>query len=288
MTCQVFAFKGNSLTWPEKAHQAGVYLTIALGFAIPISTSLTDLLALLILILWFLAGHYKTFVDQVRHPLVRASLLLFLIFVLAMIYTPVSFGEAGKMLKKYRELLYLIFFIPFLATEQHRIWAQWAFGLAMVVTLLVSFYTFYFSSESLNKDLMGLAFKDSINQSFLLAAFAFGLMTYVLSHKNNKRYTIGLSALFALATANLFFVVDGRTGYVLFYLLFIVFMAQRFKWRFTIYGLLVLLIGTSAPLSTVESSCSLICCSPALPTLMRAADLTRIEPGTCTKSSMVR
>jgi len=230
------------MTWTEKAHQAGVFLTIALGFVIPLSTSLTDLLATLILVLWFLAGHYKTFMDQVRNPLVRASLLLFLIFVLAMIYTPVSFGEAGKMLKKYRELLYLIAFIPFLSTKRHRTWAQCAFGLSMVVTLIASFYTFYFPPESLDKEFLGQAFKDSINQSFLLAVFAFGLMTYALSHINNKRYMIGLSALFILATVNLFFIVNGRTGYVLFYLLFIVFLAQRFKWRFAIYGLLVLLI----------------------------------------------
>ena len=211
------------MTWTEKAHQAGVFLTIALGFVIPLSTSLTDLLATLILVLWFLAGHYKTFMDQVRNPLVRASLLLFLIFVLAMIYTPVSFGEAGKMLKKYRELLYLIAFIPFLSTKRHRTWAQCAFGLSMVVTLIASFYTFYFPPESLDKEFLGQAFKDSINQSFLLAVFAFGLMTYALSHINNKRYMIGLSALFILATVNLFFIVNGRTGYVLFYLLFIVF-----------------------------------------------------------------
>ncbi len=230
------------MTWTEKAHQAGVFLTIALGFVIPLSTSLTDLLATLILVLWFLAGHYKTFMDQVRNPLVRASLLLFLIFVLAMIYTPVSFGEAGKMLKKYRELLYLIAFIPFLSTKRHRTWAQCAFGLSMVVTLIASFYTFYFPLESLGKEFLGQAFKDSINQSFLLAVFAFGLMTHALSHINNKRYVIGLSALFILATVNLFFIVNGRTGYVLFYLLFIVFLAQRFKWRFAIYGLLVLLI----------------------------------------------
>jgi O-antigen ligase len=242
MTSQTFVIKGNALTWSEKAHQAGVFLTIALGFAIPVSTTLTDLLVTLVLVLWFLAGHYKTFVHQARHPLVRASLLLFLIFILAMIYTPVSFGEAGKMLKKYRELLYLIALIPFLCTEKHRAWAQWAFGLAMVVTLLVSFYTFYFPPEGLHITLRGHAFKDRINHSFLLAAFAFGVMTYIMIHKNNKRYVLGLSTLFILATVNLFFMVNGRTGYVLFYLLLIVFLAQQFKWRFTFYGLLVLLI----------------------------------------------
>ena len=242
MTSQDFILKGNSMTWSEKAHQAGVYLTIALGFFIPISTSLTDVLALLILVLWFLAGHYKTFVDQVKNPLVRASLLLFLVFIIAMIYTPVSFGEAGKMLKKYRELLYLIAFIPFLATVRHRTWAQFAFGLSMVVTLFVSFFAFYFPPEGQDINLLGHAFKDRVSHSTLMAAFAFGLMTYAFVCKNNKRFVVGLSVFFILATANLFFVVNGRTGYVFFYLLVIIFLAQQFKWRFSVYGLLVLLL----------------------------------------------
>jgi len=242
MTSQVFDFKGSSMTWSEKTHQAGVFLTIALGFFIPISTSLTDVLALLILILWFLAGHYKTVVDQVRHPLVRASLLLFLVFILAMLYTPASFGEAGRMLKKYRELLYLIALIPFLAKERHRTWAQCAFALAMVVTLIVSCFAFYFPPEGQAPALLGHAFKDRVSHSFLVAAFAFGLMTYALTYKNDKRYVIGLSVLFILATGNLFFMVNGRTGYVLFYLLVVVFLAQRFKWRFAFYGLLLLLV----------------------------------------------
>lgn len=237
------------MTWSEKAHQAGVCLTITLGFVISLSTSLTDLLAILILILWFLAGHHKTFMDQLRNPLVHASLLLFLIFILATTYTPASFAEAGKTLKKYRELLYLIALIPFLSKAQYRTWAQCAFGLSMVVTLIVSFYTLLFPPENLAQDFTGSAFKDRIDHSFLLAAFLFGVITYAFANKLNKRYMIGLILLFILGMVNLFFVADGRTGYVLFYMLFILFLAQQFKWRFTIYGLLGILIFNFALIS---------------------------------------
>ena len=242
MVSKAVEFKENTLSWSGKAHRAGVFLVISLGFAIPISTSLTDLLASLVLVLWFFAGHYKTLGTQIRHPLVRAALLLFLIFVLTMIYSSASLGEAGKMLKKYRELVYLLFFIPFLAVEQHRTWAQCAFGLAMVLTLIVSFYTFYFPTEGLPLSLSGHAFKYRVDHSFLMAAFLFGLMTYVVAFKNNKRYVVGLSILCLLAAINLFFMVSGRTGYILFFLLFIVFLAQQFKWRYAFYGLLLLLV----------------------------------------------
>ena len=127
------------MTWTQKAHQAGVFLTIGSGFVIPISTSLTGLFATLALVCWFLAGHFKTFADQVRsNPLVRAALLLFLVLVVGLIYTSAPFADAGHMLKKYRELLFLMVFISFLTTERYRALAQQAFALAMVVSLIPS------------------------------------------------------------------------------------------------------------------------------------------------------
>lgn len=232
------------MTWSGKAHQAGILLTLALGFTIPISTSLTDLLALLILILWFFAGHYKTFVDQVRsNPLVQASLLLFLILIVGMFYTPVPLGEAGKMLKKYRELLYLVFFIPFLVKEEHRDWAQKAFVLAMLLTLAVSFYKFFSYPDNMDPALRtGNAFKDSIVHSFLMAVFAFGLMTHILS-KTIARNRIAVAiGVFVAATVNLFFMTDGRTGFVIYYLLGALLVIQQCKWRIAAIGIIALVI----------------------------------------------
>lgn len=230
------------MTWAEKAHQSGIFLTVALGFAIPVSTSLTDILGVLVLVMWFFAGHYKTVKNLVRsNPVVQASLLLFLILIVGMIYTPVSFGEAGKVLKKYRELLLLVFLIPFLAKEEHRDWAQKAFALAMLLTLVFSFYKFFSYPDNLDPALRtGNAFKDSIIHSFLLAVFAFGLMTHILHKRIDRSRIIAAIGVFIVATVNLFFMTDGRTGFVIYYLLGFLLVIQQFKWRMAVLGMVAL------------------------------------------------
>jgi len=240
------------MTWSDKAHQAGVFLTIGSGFVIPISTTLTDLFTTLALVCWFLAGHFKTFVEQVRsNPLVRAALLLFLVLGVGMIYTSAPFVDAGHMLKKYRELLFLMVFISFLSTERYRTLALQAFALAMVVALVASFYKVIFLLDPLSIDLgLGSPFKTRIPYSFLLAIFAFGIMTHILFKKYPRKYVMALSAIFILVTFNLFFMVNGRTGYVIFYLLGILLLIQKFKWRAT-YGL-ILFVALHFGLSSVS------------------------------------
>ncbi len=242
------------MTWTQRAHQAGVFLTIGAGFVIPISTTLTDLFTALALLCWFLAGHYKTFAEQVRsNPLVRAALLLFLVLVVGLIHTSASFADAGRMLKKYRELLLLMVFISFLATERFRELAVQAFALAMVVSLIVSFYKFYFLLDPLHPGFtLGSPFKTRTPYSFLLAVFAFGIMAHILFKKYPRKHVIALSAIFMVATFNLFFMVNGRTGYVIFYLLGILLLVQKFKWR-AVYGL-VMLVALHWGLSAVSDT----------------------------------
>lgn len=231
------------MTWTQKAHQAGIFLTIGSGFVIPISTTLTDLFTALALLCWLLAGHYKTFAEQVRsNPLVRAALLLFLVLVVGLIYTSASFADAGRILKKYQELLFLMVFISFLTTERFRELAVQAFALAMVVSLIVSFYKFYFVLDPLHPGFtLGSPFKSRIPYSFLLAVFAYGIMTHILFKKYPRKHVMALSAVFTLVTFNLFFMINGRTGYVIFYLLGTLILIQKFKWR-AAYGLVLFVV----------------------------------------------
>ena len=245
------------MNWTERAHQAGVCGTLALGLALPISTSLTDALAALVLVLWFAAGHFKTVVHQVRsNPLVSAALCLFLILALGMLYSPVSLKVAAKGLKKYRELLYLIFLIPFLATEKHRIWAQAAFGSGMLVALIFSCIKYFINPEHpVPISGMGAAFKDSVIHSFLLAVFAFGLMVHILFGRQDKRKVMILGAAFLVVTLHLFFMVDGRTGFVLYFLLGVLLAIQKFKWKGAVIGLM-LLAGLHLGLNAVSETYS--------------------------------
>lgn len=229
--------------WPQRAHKAGRYLAVATGFILPLSSSLTDACTLLVLVLWFAAGHYKQFWRQVRtHAVIRSSLLLLAVLAIGVLYTSAPWGEALGILKKYRELIFILAFVPFLVEEADRKRALLAFGAAMGVTLLVSFYQVYLAPETQTfRYSQGTPFKSAITHSLFMAMFAFGLITHLVRHRENKKGMAGWGLLLALAVFNLFFMVDGRTGYVIFYLLALLFVIQTFKWRAAALGLAALI-----------------------------------------------
>ncbi|HEC83777.1 MAG TPA: hypothetical protein ENI48_00825, partial [Thioploca sp.] len=76
-------------------------LAVLIGFSIPISVALTNILCPLALLLMLAEGQYKQkFSTLRRHPIVAAAVLLFAVMVLGFFYTPVSFLEAGRILDK--------------------------------------------------------------------------------------------------------------------------------------------------------------------------------------------
>ncbi|CAI2719218.1 O-antigen ligase family protein [Nitrospina watsonii] len=240
--------------WQQRAHKAGLWLTVLTGAIIPLSTSLTEIFTTLVGVLWLAAGHYKNLWSQVRsHPLVRSSLLLYAALGVGVLYTEAAMPDWLGMLRKYRELLLVVVFMTFLDSAWARKAALKAFGAAMVVTLLASFYKFYLVPASLDPNLrVGLPFKNSITHSLLMAVFAFGLVTHVFHHRDDKGTVWKLSALLAVAIFNLFFMVDGRTGYVVFYLLGLLFLFQKFRFRVAVAGL-VLLAGFHFILSSTST-----------------------------------
>ncbi|MGP0628409.1 O-antigen ligase family protein [Nitrospina sp. 32_T5] len=226
----------------SRAHKAGLWLTVLTGAVIPVSTSLTEILTTLVLVLWFVAGHHKTFWTRMRsHPVARSAVILYLMLILGVLYTSADLRDAFGILGKYRELILIVAYLSFLDNDKTRRMCLVAFGAAMVLTLMGSFFQYYIASPSTDPNLrVGLPFKNSITHSLLMAVFAFGLMVHVFSRRENRNRIIALSVLLAVVVFNLFFMVDGRTGYVLFYLLGFLFLFQKFKLRYAMMGVAVL------------------------------------------------
>lgn len=229
--------------WSSRAHKAGLWMTVLTGAVIPVSTSLTEIFTTLVAVLWFAAGHHKAFWQCMRsHPVARAGALLYLMLILGVLYTSGDLRDAFGILGKYRELILIVAFLSFLEDDKTRRLGLKAFGAAMVVTLAASCYLYYFAPPSLDPNLrVGLPFKNSITHSLLMAVFAFGLMVHMFSHRRSRNATIGLSVLIILVVFNLFVLTDGRTGYVLFYLLGLLFLFQKFKLRYAAIGVVVLI-----------------------------------------------
>jgi O-antigen ligase len=156
-----------------------IILTILIGFAIPISTALTNILCPLAFLLLLLEGGYQQkwtfFLARLKNnPIIVVALLLFSMIGIGFFYTSVSMSEAGLMLDKYRELLYIPLFILLFREEKTRRWGLYAFMTAMGITLLVS-YLMTVTGLPLGKGIPenAFVFKNYITQSTLMALAAY-------------------------------------------------------------------------------------------------------------------
>ncbi|OGQ95298.1 MAG: hypothetical protein A2521_03495 [Deltaproteobacteria bacterium RIFOXYD12_FULL_57_12] len=180
------------------------------------------------------------------NPVACVAFLLFAGLVLGMTYGPANKDEALGWLVKYRELLLVVVLIPFLAEERARAWAMYAFFAGVFVSLLISF------GMGLGvlpfKQAWGPSILSRITHSAFVAYFAFWAAHRFFSDDNKK--WLWLLALI-LGVYNIFFMIASRTGYVIFVLLALLFIYQRFSWRYRLIGvgLLVAMLAVFLSLS---------------------------------------
>lgn len=221
---------------PAIAHTAGGYSIAILISAIYFSTALAIIMTGVLALLWLVSGHYKHGFSLLKtQPVAQWSLLLLLCFLLGFSYGEATSSDAFAMLKKYRELLFIPLLIPFLNSERYRHWAWLAFIAASVVTVVGS----QLMAIGLFGDHAALSpsFKSRITHSIFIAFFAF-----FSSHKafdSQGLMRLLWLALLLLCLNNLFFVVNGRTGQLIFVALALLFAVQRLNRK----GLLIAVLA---------------------------------------------
>lgn len=202
----------------------GGYIAILLILTLPFSTALTIILSAILLLLWLSSAQFMALPTLLKqNPITLFALLLFFCLALGIAYSTAPSGTAFSTFSKYRELLLLALLPPFFQSEFTRRWAWNAFIIASIVTLLGS-YVIYFGLIDYMQP-ADPSIKNRITHSLLMAFFAFFCM-----HKSLQadKYRLFYIALLALCIHNLFFIVSGRTGQLIFLLLMLLFYIQRF------------------------------------------------------------
>ncbi|WP_411728074.1 O-antigen ligase family protein [Methyloglobulus sp.] len=169
-----------------------------------------------------------------KSPVATWALLLFSCFIVGLGYGHVPNDEAFSVIRKYRELLFIPLLSCFFTNERYRIWAWKAFVVASVVTLVGSYLMDFGILDMLRYKTYTL--KSRITHSILIAFFMF-----FCAHKVHleKKYKAWYLIALLLGIYNLFFVVEGRTGQLVFMFLVPLFAGQRFGKK----GLFVSLLG---------------------------------------------
>ena len=227
-------------------------IAIALGFSIPISVALDNILLGLILAAWLASGNFRDKLGAIKaNPVALAALLLFGLLTLGLAYGTRNPGDGLRYWGKYSDLLFVPVFITVFRSEQARDDALKALGGALVLSLLVSFIAhtgllFDNPLVPLNNADTPVGFKYSITHSLLMSfgAFACVLVARRAASAATRAALIGLALI---AACNVLFIVFSRTGYVVLAALMLYFFITQFRWRGLVAALAlgVLLFGAA-------------------------------------------
>ncbi len=227
----------NRSSFKEQVCQLGIVLSIASGFAIPVSTSLTSLFTIGIVVCWLVSEQYKISIELLKkYRVASVSLLLFGFLSLGLFYTPETFSLAARNLFKYRQFLLIPIYLSFFAELKSRQRAIQMFELAMIVTLVGSMIYAIIPIDTDDQNILACSvFKNRITQNILMAFFVY-LATWKFLEKPKKRWPYAVLAL--VATINVIAVVPGRSGYLALIVLIFLLMYQKLGFKGIVPALL--------------------------------------------------
>ncbi|MDH3319510.1 MAG: O-antigen ligase family protein [Betaproteobacteria bacterium] len=229
----------------EWFNDAALWIAVALGFSIPISTALDGVLVVALLLCWAASGRFREKWAAVRgNALAIAPCALFLLYVAGSAYSVGSTSDVQYALGKASRLLLIPGLISLQPGKRYQERALQAFKAAVVLTLVLSFLIWLgLMPEGVFAErthFNPVVFKLKITHGVLMAfgAFAFALQAREAADLRSRM----LPALLAgLAAFNVLFMVWGRTGQL-------VLMALALYFLLTTYGRRGLLAAAAAGL----------------------------------------
>jgi O-antigen ligase len=244
----------NFSSWSEQAARASA---IALGFSIPISVAVDNVLLGLVLLFWLASAGYPRKLSIIRQNRVAlAALALFALLVIGLAYGTRLPGDGLTYLNKYSDLAFVPIFATLFALARTRRLAWMALAASLALTLVLSWLAW---GGLLTGDWMtGLPgdntpFKRYLTQSILLA-FGACLFSYLCTTAQSRAARYAWFALAVLAIVNVLLVLKGRTGQVILAVLAVHAVYARWRLRGAVVMLLaVIAVATGLALSHTTS-----------------------------------
>ena len=236
------------------ARRVAQWSAIALGFSIPVSTALDNVLIVITLAAWALSGQVPEIIkNSFKNKQLLYSLMLFAVLALGTLYGETAWRDALSTLSKYNDLLLIPVFAIVLRDRDTRIKALHAFAIAIALTVVLSClirlhvlpaWPFFV----IDKAALPLVFKLKITHSILVAFGAF-LFVWLGSTCKRSRVRQVWYAFALLATLNVLLLVNSATGYVILGGLAVLLAWDRLPARGRAYGMAALAVAVVALLA---------------------------------------
>ena len=216
-----------------------LFFIVITAFSISLHARYTDIALSFLAISWLCSFDYLEKWNAIWiNPGARATLFFFLLIGIATLYSPAPLSTSFHWWGRYHALLYTLIIISVLNKSNYREYALNAFIASSILVLILS-YGKWLGIVPLNfgldvTDQGYIVFKYRIAQSIFLS-FAVYLM--ILKGSHSKRLFKSFYYIFAvLGIANIFFLVNGRSGVLTLIALSILFMIEKKCLRCIISG----------------------------------------------------
>lgn len=224
-----------------------LWLLPLVTFSIPLSTFVTNVLMITFMVLWLLEGNYINKVKMILNSNYLPVFIIIFSLMLGSIYSIAPFKDIMHYLNKMHKLIYLLFLAPYFKDTNLRKTCINTFITAGLITVFLGLY--------LNKSNI---FKNSIDTSLVVSLSAFFLMhklIYQIETDPKKKLSFfNLINIFfiTISVFYLFYRACNRTSQIIFPLLTITFIIQKFNTlkKHCIFSSIIILL-------VVSSICSL-------------------------------
>ena len=204
----------------HRADRTAQWAAVALGFSIPLSTALDNVLLLFVVAGWLASGAWREKRDAIRgNRVALAALALFGLLLLGTLYGERNPGDTALTLRKYLDLLWISILVWLFRDPAMRLRALHALAASLALVLLMSFLIMadvipdadFLTGNSSNP----VVFKGRQTHGPLMALGAFLYVQFALVAITARLRVLWL-VLAVLAVINGTLVVQGATGYLVF------------------------------------------------------------------------
>ena len=196
--------------------RAALWIVVAIGLSIPVSTALDSFLVPAFLLCWAAGGRYREKLAAIRgNAFALLPCGLFLLYAAGSVYSPGATGEIVRALDKAARLLLIPLLIALGPQSRWRDRALHALMAAIALTLLFSYLVWLglMPDAAFVKGVQAdaVVFKKKATHSVLIA---FGTFWFALKARDaaDPRARLLWALAAALGAFNVFFMVLGRTG----------------------------------------------------------------------------
>lgn len=208
-----------------------LYLIAFACFSIALSTAFMSISMGLLVVVWLLSGKFnEKYKLIIGHPAAILAVALFVLYGIGMFYSSATWGMRLSWWLKYHKLLYIPLIISILIDEKYRSFAFRAFMAGMVLILFISYMKWIGVVPHKDIGQGYFVFKGRIAHNIFMA-FTTYLALHLAVKSSSAKRVVWLTVSF-LAAMNVLFLVNGRSGQIILFVLLLWFSWETWGWKF--------------------------------------------------------